>query len=241
MRVEAVAVVLPAHDEESLLPVALEAVRIASGHPRVERVRVLIVVVADACGDRTARVARAAGAAVVTCDARNPGLARAAGAAHALRALDTAAEHIWIATTDADSEVPPHWLAHQLARAREGWEAVVGTVTLPAGSSVTNVHRVRYEATRPSHGIWHHPHVHGANLGVTAAAYLSVGGFPALTVGEDRALVAALRRGGHRVLATAACPVLTSPRLRGRAHGGFADHLTTLTRRSTQEHQKAAD
>ncbi|MEU9097954.1 glycosyltransferase [Streptomyces sp. NPDC048361] len=241
MRFEAVAVVVPAHDEEALLPAALEAVRTASGHPGLARVRVLTVVVADACRDDTARVARAAGAAVVTRDVRNPGLARAAGAAHALRALGTAAEHVWIATTDADSEVPPQWLAHQLARAREGWEAVVGTVALPFASPLTHLHRARYEATRPPSGAWHHPHVHGANLGVTAAAYLAVGGFPPLSVGEDQALIAALRRGGHRVLATAACPVLTSARLQGRAHGGFADHLTSLTRRGPQEPQNAID
>ncbi|MCX5387007.1 glycosyltransferase family 2 protein [Streptomyces sp. NBC_00083] len=228
MRIDAVAVVVPAHDEEALLPAALHAVRTAGGHPALAQVRVLTVVVADACRDRTARTARAAGATVVTRDVRNPGLARAAGAAHALRVLGAATEHVWIATTDADSEVPPRWLAHQLAHAREGWEAVVGTVALPSTSPLTQLHRARYEATRPTHGTWHHPHVHGANLGVTAAAYLAVGGFPPLPVGEDQALIAALREGGHRVLATAACPVLTSPRLQGRAHGGFADHLTSL-------------
>src|SRR5690606_39684918 len=41
-----------------------------------------------------------------------------------------------------------------------------------------------------------HPHVHGANLGVSAAAYRAVGGFPPLAAHEDQALVAALARDG---------------------------------------------
>ncbi|MFF3153237.1 glycosyltransferase [Streptomyces sp. NPDC057910] len=229
MRVRAVAVVIPACDEEALIPAALKAVRVAAGHPDLGGVRVSTVVVADTCTDRTARLAREAGAAVVTVSCRNPGRARAVGVAHALRELGAPAAPGWIATTDADSEVPPHWLAHQLARAAEGWEAVVGTVSLPPASPLTPVHQVRYESGRPSLGAWDHPHVHGANLGLTAEAYLSVGGFPPLGVGEDHALVTALRKAGHRVLATDACPVLTSARLAGRAAGGFADHLTRLT------------
>ena len=43
-----------------------------------------------------------------------------------------------------------------------------------------------------------HPHVHGANLGVTAAAYLAAGGFSALRTGEDHALVRALETAGRR-------------------------------------------
>jgi hypothetical protein len=35
--------------------------------------------------------------------------------------------------------------------------------------------------------------VHGANLGLTAAAYLDAGGRPALPTGEDQALVDTLR------------------------------------------------
>ncbi|WP_327169146.1 glycosyltransferase [Streptomyces subrutilus] len=225
---EAVAVVVPAHDEEDLLPAALAALRTAARHPALARVRVLTVVVADACRDDTAFLAREAGATVVTGRFRNPGRARALGVRRALRELGGPAARTWIATTDADSEVPPGWLAHHLARAREGWEAVVGTVVLPRTSPLADRLRARYEETRPPGGEWRHPHVHGANLGVGAAAYRSVGGFPPLASGEDHALVDALKRAGHRVLPTALCPVLTSPRVRGRARGGFADDLAAL-------------
>ncbi|MEU6056840.1 glycosyltransferase family 2 protein [Streptomyces sp. NPDC047097] len=227
----AVAVVVPAHDEEALLPAALDALDTAARHPALAGVRVVTVVVADSCRDGTAAVARRAGALVVTTDCRNPGLARHLGVRHALDRSGPGGGAVWVATTDADSTVPPGWLAYQLARAREGWQAVVGTVTLPAASPLELPHRTRYEAARPpGTADWHHPHVHGANLGVSAVAYRDVGGFPPLATGEDRALVEALERRGHRVLRTARCPVLTSPRLRARAEGGFGDYLAAMER-----------
>ncbi|MEW2070823.1 glycosyltransferase [Streptomyces sp. NPDC007346] len=226
-----VAVVIPAHDEEALLPAALAAVGRAARHPGLAATRVLTVVVADDCRDRTSAVARDAGASVVATGYRNPGRARAAGVGHALARAGAATPVTWIATTDADSVVPHDWLVHQLAGAREGWQAVVGTVVLPSTSPLAVPHRIRYEATRPPKGApWAHPHVHGANLGVSTAAYLDVGGFPPLATGEDHALVEALEHRGHRVLRTARCPVLTSPRLQARARGGFGDHLAAMTR-----------
>ncbi|PRH80442.1 glycosyl transferase [Streptomyces solincola] len=226
-------VVIPAHDEEALLPAALDAVAAAARHPGLAGVATVTVVVADACRDRTAALARRAGAQVVTTDCRNPGAARHAGVRHALDRYAGGGEDVWVATTDADSTVPPSWLAYQLDRAREGWQAVVGTVVLPAASPLALPHRELYEATRPpGGGDWRHPHVHGASLGVSAAAYLDVGGFPPLAVGEDRALVEALERRGHRVLRTAHQPVLTSPRLRARARGGFGDYLAAMPLRT---------
>jgi glycosyltransferase involved in cell wall biosynthesis len=229
--VRAMAVVIPAHDEETLLPAALDCVAAAAGHPELADVRVLTIVVADLCRDGTADVARRAGAAVVTTGWRNPGRARAVGADRALELLGARGlpgSSTWLAATDADSRVPPHWLAFHRRRALEGWDAVIGTVELP-DSPLAARHRVLYESSRPPTGAaWNHPHVHGANLGVTAAAYRDVGGFPPLDVGEDRALVAALERDGRRVLRTAECPVLTSTRLHARARGGFAAHLAGL-------------
>ncbi|GAA5054110.1 glycosyltransferase family 2 protein [Streptomyces similanensis] len=234
MSIETVAVVIPAHDEEALLPAALAAVAVAAGHPDLAAVRVRTVVVADACRDRTARLARTAGALTVVTDSRNPGRARDAGVRHALARYAGRGGGVWIATTDADSTVPPDWLAYQLARAREGWQAVVGTVVLPCSSPLAAPHRALYETSRPTDGTtWHHPHVHGANLGVHAAAYLDVGGFAPLETGEDRALVDALEHRGHRVLRTALCPVLTSPRLHARARDGFGAYLAAMPRAAT--------
>ena len=58
--------------------------------------------------------------------------------------------------------------------------------------------RERYEHGQPCDSdessrtrVNQHPHVHGANLGFRASAYLRAGGFPALPTAEDHALVAA--------------------------------------------------
>ncbi|MFE6731522.1 glycosyltransferase [Streptomyces californicus] len=231
----AVAVVIPARDEEALLPAALASVRAAAGHPGVGATPVLTVVVADTCKDATAAVARAAGAQVVPVGFRNVGRSRAAGVLTALSFFGDVPGPVWIASTDADSTVRPDWLAHQLARAAEGWDAVVGTVTAdrwPPGKPhlAARYHRL-YETTRPPSGRpWHHPHVHGANLGVGSRAYTAAGGFPPAALDEDRGLVDALERTGARILRTADCPVSTSTRTTPRAQGGFGDHLANLER-----------
>ncbi|MFK0173480.1 glycosyltransferase [Streptomyces sp. NPDC090306] len=234
----AVAVVVPAHNEEQLLPHALRSVRVAAAHPLLRGVRVLTVVAADACSDATAAVAHDAGTSTITVHERNVGRARAAGVACALELLGGPVG-TWIASTDADSTVPHDWLAHHLARAQEGWDAVVGTVTTAVGpggpSELALRHHALYTASRPPVGPWPHPHVHGANLGVDASAYSAVGGFPPLPLGEDQALVAALRCHGHRVLRTADCPVVTSARLVPRAQGGFGHYLAALAAPSERE------
>ncbi|MFJ9406597.1 glycosyltransferase [Streptomyces sp. NPDC101393] len=232
MNPEAIAVLIPAHNEEDLLPRALAAVEAAARHPALAELHVLTVVAADACVDDTAKVASEAGARVLHLGAQNPGKARAAAAQHALAALETSTTATWIASTDADSVVPPNWLAFQLDQARAGWEAVIGTVTVtrwPPIPQLADRHHQLYNASRPTSGVlWRHPHVHGANLGVAATAYREVGGFAHLPVGEDHALVSALERNGHRVLRTPECPVETSSRLRPRAVGGFGEHLAQL-------------
>jgi hypothetical protein len=72
-------------------------------------------VVADACRDHTALAARRGGASVIKLTARSAGAARAAGAREILRRarhLDPA--DVWLATTDADTLVPPSWLRQQV-------------------------------------------------------------------------------------------------------------------------------
>jgi glycosyltransferase involved in cell wall biosynthesis len=235
--IEAVGVVVPAHDEEELLPACLAGLAEATAVAQLDRpgLRVRIVVAADACTDGTVAVARRAGAQVVPLAARNVGTARAAGLAALLRPGPPAGDGeaapapgaLWLATTDADSVVPAHWLSGQLRQAGAGWDAVVGTVTVADWTGYADG-TVREFARR--YGTWHgwHPHVHGANLGFTAAAYQAVGGFPALPTGEDRALVASLQASGFRVLRSAAVSVITSARVRYRAPAGFGHDLATL-------------
>ena len=224
--INAVGVVIPAHDEEDLLPSCLAAVRLAAAP--LAGIGVHVVVVADACTDQTAPLARAGGAAVLDIQARSVGAARAAGVEEVLRRtapLDPAS--VWLATTDADTLVPPCWLTRQLRYAGGGWDAVVGTVTVtdwrqyPAGLPPRFARL--YDTTGPTH-----PHVHGANLGFSAAAYLAAGGFGPVRTAEDHALVSALTAAGRRVLRTTTVSVVTSARRRARAPHGFSHLLAGL-------------
>lgn len=223
--IEAAGVVIPAHNEQDLLPSCLTAARQAAAEVALP---VHLVVVADACTDRTAAVARAHGAAVLETRARCVGAARRAGVRqvlHATRRIDPAA--VWIATTDADTRVPRSWLHRQLRFAGLGWKAVVGTVTVDDWADqpprVQRLFARQYQA-----GQEHHPHVHGANLGFAADAYLAVGGFRPLPTAEDHALVDDLLAARVPLMRTAQIPVVTSARSSARAPRGFAWLLNTL-------------
>ena len=77
--------------------------------------------------------------------------------------------------TDADTRVPPHWLAAQVRLAEEGADVVVGTVE----PDPAELDQLALGHWRSRHDLREdHPHVHGANLGFTLAAYDRVGGFP---------------------------------------------------------------
>jgi glycosyltransferase involved in cell wall biosynthesis len=231
--IRSVGVIVPAHDEQDLLPSCLASVRRAA--QALRGMPVHLVVVADACRDRTVQVARHGGASVVSISARSAGAARAAGAREALLRtgrLDPA--DVWLATTDADTLVPAHWLRQQVRHASQGWDAIVGTIRVadwsgyPPGTRA--LFRERYEGVGGVEGVGdgQHSHVHGANLGFRASAYLTAGGFPDLPTAEDHALVAALTAGGSRVLRTRALPVVTSARRVSRAPRGFSHYLARL-------------
>jgi hypothetical protein len=223
--IEAVGVAVPAHNEETLLPDCLLALRRAASRLSVP-VRVLVV--ADSCTDRTVAVARACGVHVAGIGARNVGAARATGMTALLRLmprLDPAA--VWLATTDADTVVPADWLRRQLGYADQGWDVVLGTVTVADWSEhpphVPAAFTARYESGgRP------HPHVHGANLGIRASAYLAAGGFRPLRSAEDHALLAAATEAGCSVLQASDIAVQTSARRQARAPDGFSHLLRTL-------------
>ena len=111
--IEIAGVVVPAHNEETLLPACLIALRHAAGAVSIP---VHLLVVADMCTDGTVATARACGARVISIGARNVGAARAAGMSELLRltaesdpsaACDPSA--VWLATTDADTVVPAGW------------------------------------------------------------------------------------------------------------------------------------
>lgn len=222
-RMQAVAVIVPARNEEQLLPQCLDSLEAAASAVDVP---VRVVVALDSCIDRSRDAVMARPwADWIEVSAGNVGRARSAAAYRALELFaDVPTDRLWLASTDADSQVPTDWLAVQLGLAADGWEATVGTVDVEDWSE--HVGETRSAWLAGYHPVDHHPHIHGANLGMTAAAYLAAGGFPALSVGEDVALVTALS--DRRVIRTAAHPVVTSSRREARAVGGFADHLGSL-------------
>lgn len=214
-----IAVVIPAHNEARRLGHCLRAVQAAAAQAQTLGHRVEILVVLDRCQDGTAAVAKRYGVATLSVDAGNVGIARQTGAQYM---LERGAR--WLACTDADSKVPPHWLSWQMQCAAD---AVCGTVHIERWqpwqtASLRALYRSRYEAREG------HRHIHGANLGVCARAYERVGGFQPLAAHEDVHLVQALQASGAQIVWTARHSVATSSRGDARAREGFGDYLVNL-------------
>jgi cellulose synthase/poly-beta-1,6-N-acetylglucosamine synthase-like glycosyltransferase len=228
--VERIGVVVPAKDEQRLLPACLTGLLDAA---RQVPIPVTVVVVLDSCSDRSATVVEAVRqntsdvtveAVVVT--ANSVGAARRAGMRTLLdRYSSQRPDGLWSASTDADSVVPRQWLRAQLAHAAAGARVVVGTITVTDWQERNPAVRDRaiaeYTAT-------HHRHVHGANLSFTADAYQSAGGFPAQPFDEDVALVQAFTAAGEPIAWAVDLPVSTSARRKSRAPFGFAGYLDAL-------------
>jgi glycosyltransferase involved in cell wall biosynthesis len=226
-----VGVIVPARNEELLLARCLRSVEQALACSGLPAGRTHTVVVADACTDRTAALASrmvASWGEVVVIDSGNVGRARRVGVSRLLeRFAMVPRERLWLANTDADSAVPPSWIADQLERADMGIAAIAGVVDLDSFAEHSEIARRRYQL-RYDGASDAHPHVHGANLGVRADAYLAVGGWPALDLAEDEALWCALAAGGWPTASTRSVAVTTSGRREGRAPGGLADLLAGL-------------
>lgn len=214
-----IGVLIPVHNEEGLLGHCLRTVLNAARHPALALEPVVVLVVLDSCTDDSASIAASHAVETLHVDARNVGKARAAGAAWL---LEQGAR--WIACTDGDSTVADDWLVEQLALEAD---AVCGTVIADdwhAGVPLNaqRVYTQRYQQRDD------HQHIHGANLGFSAAAYLLSGGFPPLACHEDVHLIRQLEARGARIAWSCRPRVTTSTRLQGRASGGFADYLLDL-------------
>lgn len=225
----AVAVVVPARDEETLLPGCLDAIDVAIDHLRADHpdVAVHVFVALDACRDGSADVvARRPGVTAVPLAAGCVGRARAAAVEAASEwAAGSPGGTLWLANTDADSVVPPRWLTTQVRLAAAGFDLVVGTVR-PRPADLSEDALAAWHARHSTkHG---HGHVHGANLGFAMAAYEAVGGYAPLPLHEDVDLVTAMQEVGIGWIATGAIPVTTSGRAVGRVSGGFASYLGKL-------------
>jgi len=226
--IRAVHVVIPARDEELLLPRCLASVEQARLALRGVRPDLLvdITVVLDRCRDRSSLVVEEARVHGLSVDFGMVGATRDAGVRSALASNDAngvASEDLWIACTDADTVVPANWLTDQVALTATH-DAVIGTVE-PFGLTDAAV-LARWRARH--HLIEGHPHVHGANLGLRGSTYLEVGGFRPMATDEDVDLVRRIRAHTARWVATDAVRVSSSARRLSRCRGGFADFLVSL-------------
>jgi cellulose synthase/poly-beta-1,6-N-acetylglucosamine synthase-like glycosyltransferase len=220
--IRSVAVIVPAHNEEDLLPGCLAALEVAAARSPV---RVRTIVVLDACEDASERICRKRRVEVALSEGRNVGLARSIGSALAL-SKEACLRRVWLAHTDADTRVGPDWLVDQIELANGGADVVLGVVRLADVSADEHrafrsayLRRIRADGT--------HDHIHGANLGVRASAYRQAGGFPSEVAHEDRVLVRRLQAlPGVNLVRDVHLSVDTSSRLAGRCQEGFAATLS---------------
>jgi glycosyltransferase involved in cell wall biosynthesis len=213
-----IGVIVPAHDEQDHIEACMQSLRRACVHAQLAGEAVEIIVVLDACLDNTGVLARSLGARTLEVAATNVGLARQVGAQAAL-----AAGARWLAFTDADSVVAPDWLAAQLALDAD---AVCGTIAIENWGAYGERMNRHFQLTYTDAD--EHAHIHGANLGVSAQAYVRAGGFVALPTGEDVALVEALRATSARIAWSRAPRVVTSVRSNFKAPGGFGATLARI-------------
>jgi Glycosyl transferase family 2 len=222
--IDAVGVVLPVHDEEELLPGALQALEMAV-NALSPSISCRVAVVLDHCVDASSAIAHCwgvrFGALVIRRECKSVGLARRAGGLALLaRWPEKDSAQVWLATTDADSRVPQDWLTVQLEAHSSGADLWAGRVSLAEESATVRRWTERYAVERDP--------IHGASLGFSAALYTQLGGFRSLCSGEDRDFHDRGVAAGFRIAYDFRAAVTTSSRRMGRAPGGFASVLDTV-------------
>ncbi|MGZ8750440.1 MAG: glycosyltransferase [Pseudonocardia sp.] len=261
--VTAVGVVVPARNEQDRIVRCLTSLRRALAEAP-DGVTTAVAVVLDRCTDATAEqvasvVADWPQATILTAPPLRPpdvaairlsgprgsgvGALRDLGLRAVLNRLSGhPAAGTWLLSTDADTTVPLDWVRAHLQHAADGVHAVAGLADLTATDHLAAGALWRYRAIveHGLHGLTHH-HVYGANLGVRADAYLTVGGFPADGSGEDHGLWQRLAPAGYTLVQPVGIRVRTSARLRGRADGGLAGLLRALHRDDHQAGHRAGD
>lgn len=229
-----IGVAIPARNERAGIGVAVRSVLRATRQLAPLSIPGTVVVADDSSSDGTGEIAALAlggSGEVIQGRFGSAGGARRAAIERILELTDgLPPSRVWIATTDADSRVPACWLSDHATWWREGADAVAGLVRPMWRGTGSTALRERYEEMMRALGTGPgHPHVHGANLGFTAAAYVRSGGIPLGATSEDHALWNAIRSSGGCALSVADEPVATSARLVGRAPEGFASLLAGLS------------
>ncbi len=238
-------VAIPARNEADRIGACLRALAQQQGVPAV---RALLLV--NNTDDGTAEVARSAavefGLALEVVEHAFPPEQRSAGHARRL-AMELAAARVGpdgvVLSTDADGRAAPDWLATNLAHIAAGLDAVAGVAEIDEHDAALIPEALhRADAAECGYAAvldeidslidpdvddpWpRHTQHSGASICLTVRALAAAGGVPAVPLGEDRALFAALRRVDARIRHAPEVRVTVSGRLIGRAAGGMADTI----------------
>ncbi|WP_419730437.1 glycosyltransferase [Lichenicola sp.] len=239
---------IPVRDEEDRIADCLIALDAQRG-PRLDHVVLLL----NNCTDATADLARSLAPRLsfgLTCAERHYPQSEAHAGNARREAMRLAAEIAGadgiLFTTDADGRVDPDWLATNLAALAAGADVVCGRALIDPVEAMaipshlhdddaeevayaTQLDRIHDLVDPDPHDPWpRHTEHSGASIAVTVDAWARAGGVPALSSGEDRGFLAALRRVDVPIRHAPEVKVVVSGRTSGRAPGGMAE---TMARR----------
>lgn len=237
-----IVVAIPARDEAAKIGDCLTALGRQAWCPTT------VVLLLNNCVDATEQIARSIelpfhldlrAISLASADA-NAGTARRLAMDHAAR---LAGPNGVMMTTDADSVVPADWVTLNMRALSCNADVVCGRAVIdPQDATVIPQHLHADDALEcqyadlldamsealcpdPADPWPRHTEASGASLALTVAAFLDAGGVPHVPTGEDRALIAALRRRDARIRHDPALCVVVSGRTIGRAVGGMADTI----------------
>lgn len=236
------AIIIPARNEAERIGRCLRRIGAQAGPSHCA------ILVVNGTTDSTIRVARKAAATtglalqIIECGSDfigGVGAARRTGCSWASRRFPGITA---LLTTDADCIVARNWIARSLMHL-SAHDAVCGRVEPiadeagilaemdPVPAKLESDYRqlvlmlYRHYCPDSANPGPHHGETAGASLAISRAAYESVGGFRAMSTGEDCDLIRRLKRSGRRVIHAEDVVVKASCRLVGRADGGMAEAL----------------
>lgn len=218
-----VSVVIPAYNEETLLPACLDSLLLQDYRGEIE-----IIVINNRSEDATAAVARSRGVIVVDETERGYSRALARGFAEATGEI--------LASTDADTTVPQNWVSRLVAeyQTRPDVVAVGGEIVYcnPNRKAWLFTRGLLPLLNRADRSCPEGPHLWGANFSVRRSAFEAVGGWNLdFNLQVDTELSERLRAQG-RVVLLEDLPVYTSSRrwnhLMGRSLFLYATNFLSL-------------